>query len=71
VPYHLPDDDVIGSCVIKFNIPSDERWATVIIGAISELALPENWEEGTGTLTIDEAIATAIEIIESVTFQAC
>ncbi len=71
MPYHLPDDDVIGNCVIKFSIPSDEKWATVIIGAISELGRAENWEEGTGTISIDEAIETATLIVESVGFQAC
>jgi len=71
MPYHLPDDDVIGNCIIKFSIPSDEKWATIIIGAISELGRAENWEEGTGTISIDEAIATATAIVESVGFQAC
>jgi len=71
MPYHLPDDDVIGNCIIKFSIPTDPKWATVIIGAISELAIAENWEAGTGTITIDEAILVAIEIVDSVGFQAC
>ncbi len=71
MPYHLPDESVVGSCVIKFDMPTDALWAAVIIGAISELAYPHNWEAGTGGITVDEAVATALEILESVSFQAC
>lgn len=71
VPYHTPDDGTIGNCIIKFDIPTDTKWATVLIGAISELGRPELWEENTGTLTPDEAALVILEIIESVSFQAC
>jgi len=71
MPYHLPDESEIGSCVISFDIPTDEKWVSVLIGAISELALAENWEAGTGDLTVDEATQVAIEILDSVGFQAC
>lgn len=71
MPYHLPDDGSIGNCKIEFSIPTDQLWVAVIIGAISELAIAENWEAGTGTLTVDEAVTTALEILDSVSFRAC
>ena len=71
MPYHLPDVDTFGSCTITFDIPTDEKWVSVIMGAISELAMAENWEEGTGDLSVDEATQAAIEILDSVEFQAC
>lgn len=71
MPYHLPDEQIIGSCVIKFDMPTDQKWTSLIIGAISELAIAENWEAGTGTLTVAEAVETALEILDSVEFQAC
>ncbi len=71
MPYHLPDDDEIGTCTITFDLPSDEKWATVIIGAISELAIEANWEPDTGDLTPAQAAQVAIDIIASVEFQAC
>lgn len=71
MPYHLPSDDIIGSCKIEFSIPSDQLWVAVIIGAISELAYAENWEVGSGDLTVAEAVTTALEILDSVSFTAC
>jgi len=41
------------------------------MGAIAQLSVAENWEEGTGTLTVDEAVQAAIAIQESVFFQGC
>ena len=71
VPYHLPDEVAIGSCTIRFSIPNDPKWATVLIGAISELARLELWEAGTGGITAQQAIVTALEIRESVEFSGC
>ena len=53
------------------TIPDDEVWITVLVGAISELTKVENWEEGTGTISPAQASETAIEILESIAFQAC
>ncbi len=71
MPYHLPDKTIIGSCTIKFAIPNDPKWATVLMGAISELARLELWEAGTGGITAQQAIVTALEIRESVEFLGC
>lgn len=71
LPYHLPDESEIGNCAITFGLPLDEKWATIIIGAISELARPEMWEAGTGVLTVEEAMDTAIAIRRSVELQGC
>jgi len=53
------------------DIPTDDKWATIICGAISELAYAHTWEDGTGGLTVDEAIETALAILDTVRFQAC
>jgi len=71
MPYLLPDESIIGNCKIKFEIPTDEKWVSIMVGAISQLAKAENWEEGTGLITVEEATETALAIVESVSFQAC
>lgn len=71
MPYRLPDETEIGNCTIKFDLPTDAKWASVIIGAISELARAEIWEAGTGGITVAQAIETALEIRDSVEFTGC
>lgn len=71
VPYHLPDETEISNCTITFDLPSDDKWATIIIGAISELAREEIWEAGTGGITVAQAITTALAIRASVDFTGC
>lgn len=71
MPYHLPDEKDLGSCVIKFSLPTDDKWATILIGAVAQLAREENWEPDTGGLTVAEALATAILIRQSVEFTGC
>ena len=69
--YHLPDETEIGNCAITFDLPVDEKWATIVIGAISELAREEMWEADTGGITVAQAIETALAIRESVEFTGC
>lgn len=71
VPYHLPDETEIENCTIEFKIPDDPKWATIILGAISELAREGIWEADTGGITVAQAIVTALEIRESVEFTGC
>lgn len=71
VPYHLPDETEVGDCTIEFKIPLDPKWATVILGAISELAREEIWEADTGGITVAQAVVTALAIRESVEFTGC
>lgn len=71
MPYHLPDESTIGTCTMLLDIPTDDKWATIITGAISELAYAYIWEEGTGGLTVDEAREVVLEILETVRYQAC
>jgi len=71
MPYHLPDESSIGSCTMLIDIPTDPKWATIITGAISELGYAYIWEEGTGTLTVDEARDVVLAILDTVRFQAC
>lgn len=71
VPYVLPDETDIQNCSITFDLPDDDKWATVLIGAISELARAEIWEVGSGGISVAEAIETAILIRQSVTFIGC
>lgn len=68
VPYKLPDETAIIDCAITFDLPSDHKWAAVIIGAISELAREEIWEAESGGITVAQAVATAIAIRTSVSF---
>lgn len=71
MPYLLPDDNVVGNCRIRFSIPDDPKWTAVIVGAIAQLAVASNWEDGTGILTPEQAAETALEIRESVVFTGC
>ena len=71
MPFHLPDEDSIVNCRMVIKIPNDEKWVSVIIGQLAQLAKPENWEAGTGVLTVDEAVEAAKEIVDLIDFQAC
>lgn len=71
VPYHLPDEKDIGDCVIKFSLPTDDKWAAILIGAVAQLARKDYWEPDTGGLTVAEAIETALAIRTSVEFVGC
>ncbi len=71
LPYRLPDQTEITDCTITFDMPTDDKWASVLVGAISELAREEIWEAGTGGISVADAITTAIAIRKSVSFGAC
>jgi len=71
MPYLLPDKiNRNANCRLRLVIPKDPKWVAVIMGALLTLTRPENWEEGTGDLSVSQAVNVATQIIDEVTFNS-
>lgn len=58
-PVLIPEDTACRT----LQIPADGAWQAVVMGALTTLTLPENWQQFEGGITPDEAADRALQIV--------
>lgn len=64
MPYLTPETLPESADCRALSIPASSDWLAIVSGALTELTLPWNWQQG-GAVTVDEAIAAMQAMIDN------
>jgi len=70
VPYLTPDELPEGDICRPLFIPNSPEWLAIVSGAITELTLKWNWEQG-GSVTVAEALSAMQAMVNSYYADEC